>query len=106
MDMAIPVSCDVLSGSAPRVLVVDDRPDFREAARLLVEWRGYAVVAEAGCAASALDAVERFAPEAVLLDVHLGGDDGFDVCRRLTRARPGSRFFSPRPSNLAIAMAW
>ena len=47
------------------------------------------VVAEAGCAASALDAVERFTPEAVLLDIHLGDDDGFDVCRRLTRARPG-----------------
>jgi DNA-binding NarL/FixJ family response regulator len=40
-------------------------------------------------AASALDAVERYTPEAVLLDIHLGDDDGFDVCRRLTRARPG-----------------
>jgi DNA-binding NarL/FixJ family response regulator len=37
----------------------------------------------------AQDAVERFAPEAVLLDVRLGGDDGFEVCRRLTRSRPG-----------------
>jgi DNA-binding NarL/FixJ family response regulator len=59
------------------------------AARLLLEWRGYAVVAEASCAATALDAVERLAPEAVLLDVRLGEDDGFDVCRRLPRARPG-----------------
>jgi CheY-like chemotaxis protein len=41
-----------------------------------------------GSAATALDAVERFAPHAVLLDVRLGDDDGFDVCRRLTRARP------------------
>jgi CheY-like chemotaxis protein len=37
----------------------------------------------------AQDAVERFAPEAVLLDVRLGGDDGFEVCRRLTPTRPG-----------------
>ena len=89
MDMAIPLSSDGASGSPLRVLVVDDRPDFREAVRLLLERRGYAVVAEAGCAATALEAVERFAPEAVLLDVRLGADDGFAVCRTLTRARPG-----------------
>jgi DNA-binding NarL/FixJ family response regulator len=76
------------STSAPRVLVVDDEPGFRDAARRLLERRGYAVVAEAGSAATALDAVERFAPQAVLLDVRLGDDDGFELCRRLTQARP------------------
>ena len=80
---------DQPSTSAPRVLVVDDEPTFRAAARQLLERRGYAVVAEASCAATALDAVERFAPQAVLLDVRLGDDDGFEVCRTLTRARPG-----------------
>ena len=29
------------------------------------------------------------APEAVLLDVRLGDDDGFAVCDALTRTRPG-----------------
>jgi len=38
---------------------------------------------------TAWDAVERHAPEAVLLDVRLGADDGFSVCGALTRARPG-----------------
>ena len=80
---------DPACSSAQRVLVVDDQPAFRAAARRLLERRGYAVVAEAGCAVSALDAVERFAPQAVLLDVRLGDDDGFEVCRTLTRARPG-----------------
>ena len=89
MDQAARLSSDRASSSAPRVLVVDDEPGFRDAARQLLERRGYAVVAEAGCAASALDAVERFAPQAVLLDVRLGDDDGFEVCRRLTRAQPG-----------------
>jgi DNA-binding NarL/FixJ family response regulator len=89
MDTAIPLSSDEASASAPGVLVVDDQPVFRAVARLLLERRGYPVVAEAGCAATALDAVERFAPEAVLLDVRLGDDDGFDICRRLIRARPG-----------------
>jgi CheY-like chemotaxis protein len=69
-------------------VVVDDEPAFRTAARRLLERRGYAVVAEAGSAATALDAVERFVPHAMLLDVRLGDDDGFEVCRRLTRARP------------------
>jgi CheY-like chemotaxis protein len=89
MSTAIPLCSDRDSASAPRVLVVDDEPVFRDAARLLLERRGYAVVAEAGCAATALDAVGRFAPEAVLLDVRLGDDDGFEVCRGLVRARPG-----------------
>ena len=74
---------------APRVVIVDDQPTFRDAARLLLEARGYDVVAEARCAASALDAVERHQPEGVLLDVRLGEDDGLDVCAALTRTRPG-----------------
>jgi DNA-binding NarL/FixJ family response regulator len=71
------------------MLLVDDQPVFRQVARLLLERRGTPVVAEASCAVTALDAVERFAPEAVLLDVQLGDDDGVDVCRTLMRARPG-----------------
>jgi DNA-binding NarL/FixJ family response regulator len=88
MTMATRRFSNRASTSAPRVLVVDDQPAFRNAARQLLERRGYAVVAEASCAATALDAVERSAPQAVLLDVRLGDDDGFEVCRRLTRARP------------------
>jgi DNA-binding NarL/FixJ family response regulator len=70
------------------VVIVDDHALFRHAARTLLAARGYDVVAEAGCAASALDAVERHAPHAVLLDVCLGDDDGFEVCGLLTRSHP------------------
>jgi PleD family two-component response regulator len=52
-----------------RVLIVDDAPVFRQVARELLERRGYTVVGEAGSAASAVDAVEWLAPDAVLLDV-------------------------------------
>jgi DNA-binding NarL/FixJ family response regulator len=89
MDTAIPPSSDRASASAPRVLLVDDQPVFRQVARLLLERRGYPVVAEASCAVTALDAVGASAPEGVLLDVRLGDDDGVDVCRTLMRARPG-----------------
>jgi two-component system, NarL family, nitrate/nitrite response regulator NarL len=76
-------------GVLPRVVIVDDQPTFRHAARMLLAARGYDVVAEAACAATALDAVERHAPQAVLLDIRLGDDDGFTVCRLLTRSCPG-----------------
>src|SRR4051794_13506826 len=72
-----------------RVLIVDDQPVFRQAARDLLEARGYAVVAEADGLATALEALGRFRPSAVLLDVCLGEENGFDVARALTRARPG-----------------
>ena len=70
------------------MLIVDDQPSFRRAARLLLETRGYDVVGEASCGATALEAAERHAPDAVLLDVRLGPDDGLAVCGALTRAYP------------------
>jgi DNA-binding NarL/FixJ family response regulator len=69
-------------------VIVDDQLTFRQAARRLLEARGYDVVAEADCAACALEAIERHEPQAVLLDVRLGDEDGFAVCGVLTRARP------------------
>src|SRR3954452_2131049 len=75
-------------GSLARVVVVHDQAPFRQAARLLRTARGYHVVAEGARAATALAVVERHAPEGVLLDVRLDGDDGFAVCALLTRSRP------------------
>jgi DNA-binding NarL/FixJ family response regulator len=74
--------------SALRVLIVDDHPGFRDAARELLSARGYTVVAEADSGSSALQALARSAPDAVLLDMLLGRESGFDVARTLTRAQP------------------
>jgi DNA-binding NarL/FixJ family response regulator len=71
-----------------RVLIIDDQPVFRGVARELLETRGYAVVGEADCMTSALEALGRLAPDAVLLDVCLGEESGFDVARALTGMRP------------------
>lgn len=76
------------AGRRPQVVIVDDQPGFRDVARRLLEARGYEVVGEAGSAAAALDAVEHHAPSALLLDVRLGDDDGFEVCETLTRDHP------------------
>ena len=73
-----------------RVLIVDDDPGFRQAARALLRARGYVVVADAHDRRSAIAAVRLLKPDAVLLDVCLGPDDGFDVARALGRERPGT----------------
>ena len=70
-----------------RVLVVDDDPRFRELAREVLERRGCRVVGEAGTGAAARSAAERLAPDAVLLDVRLPDESGFEVCAALTEAR-------------------
>jgi DNA-binding NarL/FixJ family response regulator len=70
------------------VLIVDDHPWFRAAARELLTHRGYSVVGEAACAEAAVAAAARLQPDAVLLDVHLGEDDGFEVAGALERACP------------------
>src|SRR5215213_8936262 len=72
----------------PRVFIVDDHAPFRRTVRILLAARGYDVVAEASCAATAVDAVERHAAHAVLMDVRLRDDDAFAVCSLLTRSRP------------------
>jgi CheY-like chemotaxis protein len=67
-----------------RVLVVDDDPRFRALARDVLEHRGCVVVGEAGTGAAARSAAERLAPDAVLLDVRLPDESGFEVCAALT----------------------
>lgn len=71
---------------ASSVLIVDDHPGFRAAARRLLESEGYAVVGEAGDGATALAAVGELSPDVVLLDVQLPDIDGFEVAGRLTEA--------------------
>ena len=65
-----------------RVLIVDDEPHLRDALRVNLGARGYAV----GCAASGGEALQVAAatrPDAVILDLGLPDIDGVDVVRRL-----------------------
>jgi DNA-binding NarL/FixJ family response regulator len=68
------------------VLIVDDHAGFRRAARAILEAEGYDVVAETGTGMGAFDAVERFRPALVLLDIGLPDLDGIEVAARLTTA--------------------
>jgi DNA-binding NarL/FixJ family response regulator len=68
------------------VLIVDDHPGFRQAARAILEADGYAVVAEIATGGEALDAVARIRPGLVLLDIGLPDLDGIQVAGLLTSA--------------------
>jgi two-component system response regulator MprA len=67
------------------ILVVDDDPPIRRMLERTFSAEGYAVETAADGGA-ALAAVERSAPDLVVLDVALPGLDGLAVCARLRRA--------------------
>jgi DNA-binding response OmpR family regulator len=69
-----------------RLLIVDDDARFRGLARVAVTAAGFTVVGEAADAAQARALAATAAPELVLVDVHLGADDGLALAAEL-RAR-------------------
>jgi PAS domain S-box-containing protein len=65
-----------------RVMIVDDNHDAADSMALLVEFAGAAThVAYSGNAA--LEAIEKFRPTVVLLDLGMPVMDGFEVCRQI-----------------------
>jgi CheY-like chemotaxis protein len=75
---------------SPRVLVVDDEENIRYLVGSALELAGFDIaVAETG--SEALDAVESFRPDVVVLDVMLPDIDGFTVLHRLRDRGLGSQ---------------
>ncbi|MDD5190144.1 MAG: response regulator transcription factor [Dehalococcoidales bacterium] len=65
-----------------KILVVDDEPNIIELTKLYFEREGYNVsVASTG--REALDKMEIFYPDLVVLDIMLPDIDGLEVCRRI-----------------------
>src|SRR5215208_6517172 len=58
-----------------RTIVVDDEPLARE--------KDFAIVAECGHGADAIDAIHRERPDVLFLDVQMPEVDGFELLRRL-----------------------
>jgi DNA-binding NarL/FixJ family response regulator len=67
-----------------RCLIVDDNEPFLEAAQLLLEREGVAVVGIATTSAETLRLEEELRPNVVLVDIRLGDESGFDLARRLS----------------------
>lgn len=71
------------------VLIVDDQPFFRSAAREVVgAIPGFHAVAEASSGPEAVAAVCELRPELVLLDVRMPGMDGIEATRRIKAGYP------------------
>lgn len=68
---------------SPTLLIVDDHPAFRRAARRTLSAGGFDVIGEADGVAAARDALHRLKPRVVLLDVNLGDGNGFEVAEWL-----------------------
>jgi CheY-like chemotaxis protein len=71
------------------VLLVEDEDQLRRVMKDLLEREGY-TVAEARDGVQALDQVDRFAPDVIILDLNLPGLDGYTVLTQL-RSRPATR---------------
>ena len=71
-----------------KVLLVDDEDALRRVMKDLLEREGY-TVAEARDGVQALDQVDRFGPEVIVLDLNLPGLDGYGVLSHL-RSRPAT----------------
>ncbi len=68
-----------------RVLVVDDEPAIRELVSTVLRYEGFDV-ASAENGRGAIDGVEDFRPDLIVLDVMLPDLDGFEVQQRLIAA--------------------
>lgn len=71
------------------VLVVDDDPSLRLLCRVNLELEGYAVV-EAGSLGEAEQALDNGGVDVVLLDLHLGNEQGFTLIPKLEERGLGS----------------
>ncbi|MBA3346721.1 MAG: type II/IV secretion system protein [Gemmatimonadales bacterium] len=76
-------------GRGTCVLLVEDEEPLRRVMKDLLEREGY-TVAEAQDGVQALDQVDRFAPDVIILDLNLPGLDGYSVLTQL-RSRPATR---------------
>ena len=85
-EATIPTPVEQPQPTARRILVVDDNEDSASSMALLLKFNGNDTeMAFSG--PQALQKVEEFRPEAILLDIGLPGMDGYEVCRAI-RALP------------------
>ncbi len=67
-----------------RVLLVDDEPDVRSLYKKILEKGGYEVKAVKD-GFTALDAVEKFKPHIIVLDIMMPRLDGWEVAKRIRK---------------------
>ncbi len=68
--------------NSPSILVIDDEPDNFDVIEALLPDRGYELH-YAASGQDAIDALDLFQPDVILLDVMMPGMDGIEVCQRI-----------------------
>lgn len=69
-----------------RILIIDDEAPARERMdRMLAELPNFEVVGEAASGQQALQAIEQFSPDILLLDISMPGMDGMTLARNLQK---------------------
>ena len=94
------VSQPPASGSAQRILMVDDSYEVRRAYREALVTLGYTVL-EAGDAEQALSALEGTTPDVALIDIHLPRMNGYRLAQTI-RARVGRGIYLVMLSGMAL----
>jgi len=69
----------------PRILVVEDSPDNMKLFRTVLSLKGHEVTGLPG-GEGLLETIERTAPELVLMDIQLPGQDGFALLREIRQS--------------------
>jgi len=74
-------TADAINQNTQRILVVDDENSISELIATSLKFVGFDV-RTASSGAQALQIAQEFKPHALILDVMLPDQNGFDVCRR------------------------
>lgn len=83
------MSGEQLPESTAHILIVDDLPDHLAFAGTILRQQGYRVhAATSGWAALAF--LEKRLPDLIVLDIHMEGMDGLELCRRIRENRQTS----------------
>ena len=74
------------------VMIVDDQPPFRDAARaVLSRIDGFDLVAEVDSGEGAVATSVELRPDLVLMDINMGALDGIEATRLITDAHPETK---------------
>ena len=78
-----------MSDENVRVLIVDDQPPFRDAAKLVFDLLdSFDVIAEATSGEEALELAESLRPDLIVMDINLPGMNGVDATRDIAARHP------------------
>jgi two-component system, NarL family, invasion response regulator UvrY len=74
------------------VMIVDDQPPFRAAARAVVDRVvGFELIAEVASGEEAVATSDRLGPQLVLMDINMGELDGIEATRLIVQANPATK---------------